>query len=140
MSVKDMWDTIRVFAAVVGGFLSQFLGGFDGMVMALIWFAVIDYITGIIAAIIEKKLDSSIGWKGILKKAVMFMIVGICHIVDADVLGGGSALRTMAIIFYISNEGISVVENVSRAGLPVPNKLKEVLAQLKEDSEKDSTL
>lgn len=137
MNVKDMWDTIRVFLAVVGGFLSRFLGGMDGMVMALIWFAAIDYTTGIIAAIIEKKLDSSIGWKGILKKFVMFMIVGICHIVDADVLGGGSALRTMAIIFYISNEGVSVVENVSRAGLPVPNKLKEVLAQLKEDSERE---
>ena len=114
----------------IGGFLSWFLGGFDGFLYALIAFVVVDYITGVLRAIIEKNLSSRIGARGIIKKVTIFLIVGIAHLADIYLLHDGDALRMVVIFFYISNVGISLLENAVFIGLPVPEKLKETLAIL----------
>lgn len=118
--------------AAVGGFLGYFLGGLDGFLYALVTFVVIDYVTGMMLATIEKKLSSAIGFRGIFKKVLIFCLVGIGHMVDLHLIQNGSVIRTAVIFFYISNEGISILENTARIGLPVPEKLKELLAQLKD--------
>lgn len=97
---------------------------------------VIDYITGIMAAILEKKLSSNIGFKGIFKKVLIFTFVGIGHIVDIYILQNGSAVRTAVIFFYLSNEGLSIIENATKIGLPVPEKLKAVFVELGKEEEK----
>jgi toxin secretion/phage lysis holin len=117
--------------AAAGGFLGWFLGGFDGFIYALVAFAAVDYITGVLRAVGEKKLSSRIGARGIAKKAVIFLVVGAACLTDAELLGGGGALRTAVIFFYISNEGISLLENAVTVGLPVPEKLRDALAQLR---------
>lgn len=118
-----------VFAAI-GGWLGYFLGGCDGLLYALIAFVVIDYITGVMCAVADKKLSSTVGFKGICRKMLIFLLVGIANILDVQVIGSGSVLRTAVIFFYISNEGVSLVENAAHLGLPVPDKLKDVLEQL----------
>ena len=105
------------------------------MMIALIVFVVADYVTGVMCAIIDKKLSSEVGFKGIFKKVLIFILVGIAHILDVYVIGGGSILRTAVIFFYLSNEGISIIENVAIIGLPVPQKLIDVLEQLREETE-----
>jgi len=110
--------------------LGWFLGGLDGFLYALIIFVIVDYITGIMVAIINKELSSEIGARGIFKKILIFILVGIAHIIDSRLIGEGSVIRTAVIFFYLSNEGISLIENSTRIGLPVPQKLKDVLAQL----------
>ena len=135
--MKEFWNVIQAVFAAVGGWLGYFLGGCDGLLYALIAFVVIDYITGIMCAIYDKNLSSSIGFKGIAKKVLIFLMVGIGHILDTKVIGTGSVLRTAFIFFYISDEGISLIENAAHLGLPIPNKLKEVLEQLHDRSEKE---
>ena len=125
------WQWIQTAFTLLGGWLGWFLGGWDGFLYALIVFVVTDYITGLMAAAVEKKLSSEIGFKGIFKKVLIFMLVGIGHVLDAHIIGEGSILRSAAAFFYISNEGISIIENVGRLGLPIPQKLKDVLEQLK---------
>lgn len=107
------------------------------MLYALIAFVVIDYITGVMCAIVDKKLSSAVGFKGICKKVLIFALVGGGHILDAFVIGSGSVLRTAIIFFYLSNEGVSLVENCAHLGLPVPQKLKDVLEQLHNRAEKE---
>lgn len=114
----------------IGGFLGWFFGGLDGFLYALIAFAVIDYLTGVMRAITERKLSSSIGAKGIFRKVLIFLLVGIGHIIDSHVFASGGAVRTAVIFFYLSNEGISILENAAAIGLPLPDKLKDALAQL----------
>lgn len=121
--------------AAVGGFLGWFLGGRDGFLYALIAFVVIDYLTGVMVAVIQKQLSSEVGFKGILKKVLIFILVGVGSTLDTYILKGGSVLRTAVIFFYLSNEGISILENASVIGLPVPPKLKDILAQLKDKEE-----
>ena len=104
--------------------------------IALIVFVVADYVTGVMCAIIDKKLSSEVGFKGIFKKVLIFILVGIAHILDVYVIGGGSILRTAVIFFYMSNEGVSLLENAAHLGLPVPKQLQEVLKQLHKRSEK----
>ena len=116
--------------AALGGWLGYFLGGMDGMMIALIVFMTLDYITGVMCAIADKKLSSAVGFKGICKKVLILMLVGLAHIVDLHVIGTGSALRGAVLCFYLSNEGLSLLENAAHLGLPVPDKLKDVLAQL----------
>lgn len=128
--MKEIWNLIQIGFAAVGGWLGWALGGLDGFLYALIAFVVIDYITGIMCAVVEKKLDSAVGFRGIFKKILIFAMVAAGHLLDTHILGGGSALRTAIIFFYIANEGLSLLENTTRLGLPVPEKLKEVLAQL----------
>jgi len=127
--LKDT-HTIQFTCAVIGGWLGFFLGGFDGFLYALVAFVVIDYITGVMAAILNRKLSSEIGARGIFKKVLIFLMVGIGNTIDSYLIGSGSTIRTAVIFFYLSNEGISIVENAAVIGLPVPEKLKAVLEQL----------
>ena len=129
MKVKEIWNIIQTIVTIVGGWLGWFLGGWDGLLYALVVFVCIDYITGLLVAISEKKLSSEIGRKGIIRKVAIFLIVGIAHVVDG-VIGNGGIVRTATLMFFISNEGLSVLENACRIGLPVPQKLKDILSQL----------
>ena len=133
--MKQIWNTIQLAFAAIGGWLGWFLGGCDGLLYALLAFVVIDYITGVMCAIVDRKLSSAIGFKGLFKKVLIFTLVGIGHILDTRVIGSGSVLRTAIIFFYISNEGVSLIENAVHIGLPVPQKLKDVLEQLHDRSE-----
>ena len=135
--MKEFWMTIKLIFAAVGGWLGWFLGGCDGLLYALIAFVVIDYVTGVICAVTDKKLSSAVGFKGVCRKVLIFLLVGIGHILDAQVIGSGSVLRTAVIFFYISNEGVSLIESAAHLGLPIPSKLKAVLEQLHDRAEKD---
>ena len=136
--MKQIWSGIQIAFTAFGGFLGWFLGGVDGFLYALIAFTVIDYITGVMCAITDKNLSSSVGFKGICRKVLIFTLVGIGNIVDVYVLGQGGVLRTAVIFFYLSNEGVSIMENTAHLGLPIPAKLKEVLEQLHERGGKDN--
>ncbi|GHU89490.1 holin [Clostridia bacterium] len=122
--------------ATIGAFLGWFLGGLDGFIYALIAFTVADYITGVMCAVVTKTLSSEIGARGIFKKVVIFLLVGIGHLADVYLLGDGEALRTALIFFYISNEGISLIENAAIIGLPIPEKLKDILTQIRDKNNK----
>ena len=128
--MKEFWNTVQMVFAAIGGWLGYFLGGCDGLLIALVGFVVVDYITGVMCAIADHKLSSAVGFKGICRKVLIFLLVGIANILDVQVIGSGSVLRTAVIFFYISNEGVSLVENAAHLGLPVPDKLKDVLEQL----------
>ena len=134
--MKDYIHTLQIIFAAIGGYIGWFLGGFDGLLYALVAFVVIDYITGFMVGILEKKLSSNIGFKGIFKKVLIFTFVGIGHIVDIYILQNGSAVRTAVIFFYLSNEGLSIIENATKIGLPVPEKLKAVFVELGKEEEK----
>ena len=136
--MKQIWSGIQIAFTAFGGFLGWFLGGFDGFIYALIAFTVIDYITGVMCAITDKNLSSAVGFKGICRKVLIFTLVGIGNIVDVYVLGQGGVLRTAIIFFYLSNEGVSIMENTAHLGLPIPAKLKEVLEQLHERGGNDN--
>ena len=168
--MKEFWNMIQIIFTAVGGWLGYFLGGCDGLLIALVVFAVTDYITGVMCAIADKKLSSEIGFKGICRKVIIFMLVGIAHVLDVNVIATGSVLRTAVIFFYLSNEGVSLLENAAHLvnviatgsvlrtaviffylsnegvsllenaahlGLPVPEKLKDVLEQLHDRAEKE---
>lgn len=128
--MKEFWNTIQFVFAVLGGWLGYFLGGCDGLLYALLAFVVIDYLTGMMCAINDHTLSSEVGFRGICRKVLIFLLVGIANILDVSVIGSGSVLRTAVIFFYISNEGLSLVENAAHLGLPVPEKIKAVLEQL----------
>ena len=128
--MKEFWNTIQLIFAAIGGWLGYFLGGFDGLLYALLAFVVLDYITGVMCAIADKTLSSNVGFKGICRKVLIFLLVGVANVLDVQVIGTGSVLRTAVIFFYISNEGVSLTENAAHLGLPVPEKLKAVLEQL----------
>ena len=134
--MKEFWNIIQLIFAAVGGWLGWFLGGSDSLLYALLAFVTLDYITGIMCAIVDHKLSSAVGFKGIFRKVLIFALVGIGHILDTQVIGTGSILRTAVIFFYTSNEGVSLVENAAHLGLPVPEKLKNVLEQLHDRAEK----
>lgn len=133
--MKEFWNTIQLVFTGVGGWLGYFLGGWDGMLYALLAFVAVDYITGVMCAVVDKKLSSAVGFKGICRKVLIILLVGIANILDVQVIGTGSVLRTAVIFFYISNEGISIVENAAHLGLPVPEKVRVVLEQLHDRAE-----
>lgn len=135
--MKEFWNTIQAVFAVIGGWLGYFLGGCDGLLYALIAFAVIDYITGVMCAISDHTLSSKVGFKGICRKVLIFLLVGVANVLDLHVIGTGSVLRTAVIFFYISNEGVSMLENASYLGLPVPETIKDVLEQLHNRNKED---
>ena len=135
--MKEFWNVIQAVFAAVGGWIGYFLGGNDGLIYALLAFVVLDYITGVMCAVADKKLSSAVGVKGICRKGLIFALVGIGHLLDTQVIGTGSVLRTAIIFFYISNEGLSLVENAAYLGLPIPTKLHKVLEQLHDRSEKE---
>ena len=135
--MKEFWNAIQFIFAAIGGWLGYFLGGCDGLLYALLAFVAVDYVTGVMCAINDKTLSSEVGFRGICRKVLIFILVGIASILDVQVIGTGSVLRTAIIFFYISNEGISLLENAGRLELPIPEKLKLVLEQLHNESEKE---
>ena len=136
--MKEFWNTIQVIFTGVGGWLGWFLGGCDGLLYALVLFVVVDYITGVMCAAADHRLSSEVGFKGICRKVLIFLLVGIGHVLDTQIIGTGSVLRTAVIFFYLSNEGVSLLENAGHLGLPIPEKLKVVLEQLHDRAEKDN--
>ena len=112
----------------LAGVLSS--AGMDGLMIALVIFVILDYVTGIMCAVNDRKLSSAVGFRGICRKVLIFLLVGVAHIVDLHVVGSGSALRGAVVCFYLSNEGVSMLENAAHLGLPVPEKLKAILEQL----------
>lgn len=133
--MKEFWNSIQLIFTAVGGWLGYFLGGCDGLLYALIAFVAIDYITGVMCAISDHTLSSEVGFKGICRKVLIFLLVGIANVLDVQIIQTGSVLRTAVIFFYISNEGVSLLENAAHLGLPVPEKIKIVLEQLHDRSE-----
>lgn len=128
--MKEFWNSIQLVFTMIGGWLGYFLGGYDGLLYALVVFMVADYITGVMCAFADKKLSSAVGFRGICRKVLILMLVGIANLLDVQVIGTGSVLRTAVIFFYLSNEGVSLLENAAHLGLPITEKLKAVLAQL----------
>lgn len=128
--MKTLWFLFQGTFTALGGFLGWFLGGLDGFLYALIAFVAADYATGVLAAIAEKRLSSAVGFRGIARKILIFTLVGLANLLDVYVLGAGAVLRTATIFFYLSNEGISLLENTTRLGLPIPQQLKDTLAAL----------
>ena len=126
---------LQFMFGAVGGFLGWFLGGVDGFMYALVTFVVFDYVTGLMVAVLEHKLSSEVGFRGIFKKVLIFVLVGVGNIIDVHVIKNGSAIRTAVIFFYVANEGISIIENAAKIGLPIPQKLKDILEQLKKEGE-----
>jgi len=135
--MKEFWNSIQFVFAAIGGWLGYFLGGCDGLLYALVAFVAVDYITGVMCAVSDRKLSSAVGFKGICRKVLIFLLVGIANILDVQIIGTGSVLRTAVIFFYISNEGVSLLENAAHLGLPVPEKIKTVLEQLHDRAEKE---
>lgn len=135
--MKEIWSWVQVAIASLGGFVGWFFGHGEGLLTALVAFVVADYLSGVLRAIVEKKLSSSIGSKGISKKVAIFILVGIAHMIDVQIIGEGEAIRNAVIFFYISNEGVSILENSVALGLPVPQKLRNVLAQIGNKSEEE---
>ena len=131
------WNEIRIGCAVIGAWLGWFIGGFDNLLYALLTFVCLDYVTGVLCACRERQLSSEIGFMGICRKVLIFLLVGIANILDVQVIGTGSVLRTAVIFFYLSNEGVSLLENAAHLGLPVPEKMKDILAQLHDRAEKE---
>lgn len=139
MEVKAIWNGIQVGIAAFGGWLGYLLGGYNGFLYGLITFVVADYITGLMCAVVEKKLSSEIGARGIAKKVLIFVIVAMAHILDKFIIGTGEILRDSVLCFYLANEGISLLENTAKLGLPIPDRLKIILAQIKSTSENNSS-
>ena len=133
--MKDVWNMIQFTLTLIGGWIGWFLGGMDGLIYALIAFVAIDYLTGVMCAIDDCTLSSEVGFRGICRKMLIFCLVAIGHIIDSTVIQSGSTLRTAVIFFYLSNEGISILENAGHLGLPIPKKLKAILEQLDEEDE-----
>jgi len=128
--MKSVWNAIQVAFSALGGFVGYFLGGFDGFLYTLLAFVVIDYVTGVMCAANDHKLSSAVGFRGICRKVLIFCMVGVANILDMNILGEGSVLRTAVIFFYLSNEGVSMLENCAHLGLPIPEPMRDVLAQL----------
>ena len=137
--MKEFWNVVQMVFAAAGGWLGYYLGGCDGLLLALVAFAAADYLTGVMCAVSDRKLSSNVGFKGICRKVLIFLLVGIANILDAHVIGTGSVLRTAVIFFYISNEGVSLLENAAHLGLPVSDKIKVVLEQLHDRAEETET-
>jgi toxin secretion/phage lysis holin len=135
--MKTAWISFQAVLAAMGGWLGWFMGGCDGFLYALVAFTVIDYLTGLMCAVIDKNVSSEIGLRGIFKKVVIFALVGVGHTIDAYIIGDGGVFRTAVIFFFASNEGVSLLENASRIGLPIPLKLKEILSQLHSEGNKN---
>lgn len=130
--MKDLWVSLQLALAAVGAWLGWFLGGMDGLIYAMLVFVIADYATGVMCAVSDKHLSSEIGFKGICKKVLIFVLIGVANLIDIYIIKSGSMLRTATIFFYLSNEGISLLENAAHLGLPVPQKIKDILKQLNE--------
>lgn len=134
--MQDLVVLIKSIAGAVGLYLGFVVGSLNGLFIALCVFMALDYLTGVISAIISKTLNSEIGFRGLARKVFILVLVGVAHMVDMYVIGGTDGARNMVICWYLANEGISIIENAARIGLPVPEKLRAILEQLKEDNDK----
>ena len=134
-----MWKNIQAIFTVVMGAIGYFIGGMDGLMIILLVLMGIDYITGVMCGIADKKLSSKVGFIGICRKVLILLMVGIANLLDVNIIQTGSMLRSATLFFYISNEGVSVLENAAKLGLPIPKKIKDVLEQLHDKSEKDES-
>ena len=134
--MKEFWGITQAVFAGLGGWIGYYLGGCDGLLYVLIACVAVDYITGVMCAVADKKLSSAVGFKGICRKVLIFLLVGVAHLLDVHIIGTGAVLRTAVIFFYISNEGVSLLENAGHLGLPIPGKLRLVLEQLHDRAEK----
>ena len=128
---------IDSIAGAVGAVLGFMYGEVTGLFWALIAFMALDYITGVVVAIIEKRLSSEVGFRGLTKKFLILVFVAVGHIADTYILGGTPAAMSAVMLFYMANEGISIIENAAALGLPVPKKLKDIMVQLKKESESE---
>lgn len=128
---------IDSMAGAVGAVLGFMYGEVTGLFWALIAFMALDYITGVVVAIIEKRLSSEVGFRGLAKKFLILVFVAVGHIADTYILGGTPAAMSAVMLFYMANEGISIIENAAALGLPVPKKLKDIMVQLKKESEEE---
>ena len=135
--MKEFWNAIQFIFTVLGGWIGYFLGGCDGLIIALICFVAVDYITGLMCAVSDRRLSSKAGFRGICRKVLIFTLVGVANIIDIQIIHTGSVLRTAVIFFYLSNEGVSLLENAAHLGLPIPKKLKAVLEQLHDKHNKE---
>lgn len=135
--MSKLWNVLSGVFAVIGLWLGLFIGPVNGLLIALIVFVLTDYVTGFASAVVRKELSSSVGFKGLARKVLIFLIVGIANVLDVYVLGANAVLRTAVILFYMCNEGLSIIENAGEIGLPIPKKLKDVLAQLRKKSGED---
>ena len=130
--MNKILESLKYVFIVIGGYIGFYLGSIDAFIYTLLAFVIADYVTGVLRAGVERKLSSSVGFKGIAKKIVIFIVVGIANLCDVNLIkGDGTMIRTAIIFFYIANEGLSILENTMAIGLPVPEKLREMLEQLK---------
>ena len=130
-----MIKSISAALGAVGGFL---FGQLNGLFYAVIAMMAIDYITGVVVAVLDKKLSSEVGFRGLVKKVFILVLIAVAHIIDAQVIGTGAALMTAVMLFFIANEGISILENAAALGLPIPQKLRDVLEQLRDKDKGDN--
>lgn len=130
--MKAFFDSVTNNFTVMREGIDFYLGGADQLLVILLMLVVADYITGVMCAINERKLSSDIGFKGIFRKVLIFILVGIANELDMGIVGEGRMIRSTVLFFYISNEGISLLENATHLGLPVPEKLKQILKQLQD--------
>ncbi len=134
--MKEFWNVIKVALAAVGAWLGYFLGGSDGLLYALLVFVIVDYLTGVMCAIEDRTLSSAVGFRGLCRKVLTFLLVGIAQVLDVHVLNQPGVLRTAVIFWAVANNGLSILENAAHLGLPVPEQLKQVLEQLHNRQEK----
>lgn len=125
--MKELLTLNKILFSMIGGLIGSLFGELDGILYALLVFIIIDYLTGIFAAVVEKQLSSSIGFRGIFKKIAILFLVSLGHMIDTAIIKQGGTIRTMVIFFYLSNEGLSILENTVRIGLPIPEKLQAIL-------------
>lgn len=132
------WSNIfKGASAAVGGVVGFLYGQLNGLFWAVIALMAIDYITGVIVAVLDKKLSSEVGFRGLVKKLFILVLIAVGHILDAYVIGQGAAFMTAVMLFFAANEGISIMENAANLGLPIPKKLRDVLEQLKDKGDND---
>lgn len=127
-----MVNGIKIVGGTVGGFLAYWLGGLDAILICLIAMIVLDYITGVLAAVYNGTVSSEIGWKGIVKKVITMLVVALAFIIETAT-GNTFAIREIVIMFFIVNEAISMLENVTATGIKIPDKLKSILEQIKQE-------
>ena len=137
--ISEIWNTVQATGNAVNAFLVEFVGGFDKMLHTLIVFIIANYTTCLFSVIIRKKLSREVGMSGIIKKVTIFIVVGIGNLMDMHLLGGGTALRTSIVFFYIANELVSFIENCAVVGIPIPQSLMDALVQIKKKFGSDST-
>ncbi|MDY4587730.1 MAG: phage holin family protein [Oscillospiraceae bacterium] len=135
------WDNIiRTISAAVGAAVGFLFGQLNGLFWAVIALMAIDYVTGVIVAVMNKRLSSEVGFRGLVKKLFILVLIAVAHIVDAQIIGQGAAVMTAVMLFFAANEGISILENAANLGLPVPKKLRDILEQLRKDDDNGDNL